>query len=77
MGDTSSVRSSTSAFSESTKMRVTDLNGDGCWACGSEGVDIYHVVAREDRQVSIPFQGCCGSLCQGTYVTNYTNELAG
>lgn len=55
--DTGSVRSRASTFSEATKIRAIDLNGEECWACGSEGVDICHVVAREDRQVSILLQG--------------------
>ncbi|KAE8381464.1 hypothetical protein BDV26DRAFT_255660 [Aspergillus bertholletiae] len=59
MSDTTSVRTSrasslkSNAFSESTKLRVRQIDGDECWACGTEPPHICHVVAQEDRQAPL------------------------
>ncbi|KAL2824297.1 hypothetical protein BDW59DRAFT_173018 [Aspergillus cavernicola] len=47
-----SARSSqgSSAFSQSVKLRVKQIDGDRCWACHSESPQICHVIAQEDRQ---------------------------
>ncbi|KAB8227564.1 uncharacterized protein BDW43DRAFT_242985 [Aspergillus alliaceus] len=58
MSDATSVGTSrasslkSSAFSESTKLRVRQIDGDECWACGTEPPHICHV-AQEDRQASL------------------------
>lgn len=42
-----------SAFSETTKLRVKEKDGDQCWACGSTPVQICHVIAQEDQQAEL------------------------
>jgi len=38
------------AFSNSTKLRVKQIAGDECWACGNKPAQICHVIAKEDEQ---------------------------
>lgn len=52
MSDTESNDSGT--FTESVKRDTKDRCGNLCWSCNEDSCDVAHVVAKEDRQVSIP-----------------------
>ncbi|PYI06724.1 hypothetical protein BO78DRAFT_109942 [Aspergillus sclerotiicarbonarius CBS 121057] len=41
------------AFSNSTKLRVKQIDGDVCWACTTINPQICHVIVQEDRQVNV------------------------
>ena len=50
-GTSSSSSLRSNAFSECTELQTKNLDGDNCWACGTQPPHICHVVAQEDRQV--------------------------
>ena len=40
-------------FPKATQAEVKQLSDDICWACETRGTDVYHVIAKEDKQVRV------------------------